>query len=274
MSERLSGLAQARVQVRAPWDEERAARVWSGVRRRQRRREVAGAVALVAVLGVGVLGAVSHWAPAPRGQARVTPVPPAASPPAPTTRVQRGGAVAGVAERDERDAATQHELTIHRPEPRRRPAPPPSWRTLAQEGDYAAAYGALHHGAPPPEDPEDLLLQADVARLSHHAAEAPAPLRRFLDRHVQDPRAPLAAFTLGRVLLDDLRDPRAAAAAFRRAAELAPSGELAEDALAREVEALSRAGDADAARERAAAYEARYPDGRRLPTVRRFGGAP
>jgi hypothetical protein len=56
-----------------------------------------------------------------------------------------------------------------------------------------------------------------------------------------DPRAPLAAFTLGRVLLRELARPREAAAAFAQARALAPRGPFVEDALAREVEAWLQA---------------------------------
>ena len=41
--------------------------------------------------------------------------------------------------------------------------------------------------------------------------------------------------------------------------------------LAREVEAWSRAGETEAARERALTYTRRYPQGHRAHAVRRFG---
>jgi transmembrane sensor len=113
---------------------------------------------------------------------------------------------------------------------------------------------------------------ASVARLSHHPAEAVPPLRRIVVNHDDDRRAPLAAFTLGRVLLEELGQPTEAADAFAKTGELAPDGALAEDALAREVEAWSRAGDLARARARADEYVRRYPAGRRLRSVRRFGG--
>ena len=50
-----------------------------------------------------------------------------------------------------------------------------------------------------------------------------------------------------------------------------PDG-LAEDALAREVEAAGRAGDKRRARALAEEFVARYPDGRRASAVRRAGG--
>jgi len=108
--------------------------------------------------------------------------------------------------------------------------------------------------------------------LSHHPTEALAPLRRVVERHAKDPRAALAAFTLGRVLLDELGQPREGAGAFARARTLAPGGPLAEDALAREVEAMSRAGEVARARSLAVEYEATYPSGARLRAVRRHGG--
>jgi transmembrane sensor len=161
-----------------------------------------------------------------------------------------------------------------RPAPRHpKPKPPePSWRNLAREGDYDQAYEAMHRSAPPRDEPEELLLAADVARLSHHPAEALDPLGKIVRDHHDDARAPLAAFTLGRVLLDDLGRPREAADAFARAESLAPAGALFEDAVAREVEAWSRAGDTNRARARAEDYLKRFPDGRRQRAVRRFGG--
>jgi transmembrane sensor len=114
------------------------------------------------------------------------------------------------------------------------------------------------------------LLVADIKRLSHHAAEAVAPLRQILRDHASDPRAPLAAFTLGRVLLDELSRPAEAAAAFAQADSLSPRGPLAEDAVARQVEALAKSGDAKGARLIAEQYVERFPHGRKLRSVRRY----
>jgi transmembrane sensor len=119
---------------------------------------------------------------------------------------------------------------------------------------------------------EDLLLEADVMRLSHHSADAIAPLQRIVRDHADDPRASLAAFTLGRVLLDELGRPREAASAFADALRLSPDGPMSEDALAREVEALSLAGDSTAAHELAEQYLRRFPAGHKARSVRTFGG--
>jgi transmembrane sensor len=146
------------------------------------------------------------------------------------------------------------------------------WRELARQGSYDEAYEHLRREGGPKDEVNDLLLAADVARLGHHPADAVAPLRQVEQAHASDPRASLAAFTLGRVLLTQLGQPAAAADAFARARALSPGGALDEDALAREVEARSRAGDASAARRLADEYLQRFPTGSRAASVRRFGG--
>jgi len=146
-----------------------------------------------------------------------------------------------------------------------------SWRPLAEGGQYEEAQRALRRAGPSAvrDDTADLLLAADAARLSGHPAEAVPYLERVLRGHASDPRAGLAAFTLGRVLLDELGRPREASEAFARARS--SGGPLAEDALAREVEAASRAGDQVHSRELALLYQRLYPNGRRSKAVARFG---
>ncbi|HJL15958.1 MAG TPA: FecR domain-containing protein [Sandaracinaceae bacterium LLY-WYZ-13_1] len=155
-----------------------------------------------------------------------------------------------------------------------RPHPPPAarWRSLAERGDFAGAHAAIVAGEPVRDVPEELMAAADAARLSGHPEQALTHLRQVLRRHPDDPRAPLAAFTLGRVLLDELGRPARAADAFARARR--SDGPLAEDALAREVEARSRAGEQATARALAQEYLRRFPEGRREPRVRGFGGLP
>jgi transmembrane sensor len=163
----------------------------------------------------------------------------------------------------------------------RTPAPPPEpvaetppipaaepkaeWRALAERGEYREAYDAMTPAKAETvrDEPAELLAAADVARLSGHAEEAIPFLERILGDHGRDPRAPLAAFTLGRILLD-LDRASDAAPAFARARRLDPTGTLAEDALAREVEAWSKAGEREKARARAIEYRAFYPEGDRV----------
>jgi transmembrane sensor len=149
-----------------------------------------------------------------------------------------------------------------------------SWRALAEEGNYSAALarlGAEGSGAVR-DTPEDLLLAADVARLGGRPDRAVASLQRVISLHPFDSRAPLAAFTLGRTLLEQLGRPREAAQAFSTARRLDRAGTLTQDALAREVESWSRAGEAQLAGERAREYLKLYPQGRRISAVKRLGG--
>jgi transmembrane sensor len=145
----------------------------------------------------------------------------------------------------------------------------------AQKARSVAAARESSPATPAPAKAEsagDLLLAADNARLAGHADQGADLLRRLLRDHRADPRAPLAAFTLGRVLLMELGRPREAAAAFAEVRQLSPMGSFAEDALAREVEALSQAGQQELAHARAQEYVRLYPGGRRVHTVRSMGG--
>ena len=153
----------------------------------------------------------------------------------------------------------------------RSPAPPapPSWQKMARAGDYKQAFAMIERtGTPVHDDPEELLLAADSARLAGQPGRAVPFLRRLTDHFPADSRAGLAAFTLGRVLLDDLGQPRDAAQAFATA--YAHGGPLAEDALAREVEAWARANDRAAAKSTATRYLDAYPTGRHAALVRKL----
>ena len=112
-----------------------------------------------------------------------------------------------------------------------------------------------------------LLADADRARLAGRFEEGASLLRRLVRDYPGDQRAPLAAFSLGRLLLGELGRPAEAARAFARARALAPVGPLAEDALAREAEAWARAKQLERARARAAEYLRAYPGGRRVADV-------
>lgn len=153
-------------------------------------------------------------------------------------------------------------------------AAPRSWRLLAEEGNFTAALARLAaEGSGAVRDtPDDLLLAADVARQGGRPERAIEPLQRLIAKHPFDPRAPLAAFTLGRTLLENLGRPREAAQAFSTARRLDRASALTQDALAREVESWSRAGESALAQERAREYLKLYPNGRRAGAVRRLGG--
>ncbi len=121
--------------------------------------------------------------------------------------------------------------------------------------------------------PDALFARADRARAAGKPEQAVATLRELRERFPHDAHAGAAAFTMGRLLLESLGRPRQAAAAFADARALARGdGMLAEDALAREVEALHAAGDAAGARARAEQYRSLYPHGLRLQIIERYGG--
>ncbi len=131
------------------------------------------------------------------------------------------------------------------------------WRALAETGKFAEAYRGLSSVAVR-DEPAELLLAADVARQSGHPADAVRYLSSILERHAKDPRASVAAFTLGR-LYESLGRPAQAAQAFHRAQSL--RGTLAGEALAHEADAWAKAGDSARARERAQQYVTQYPRG-------------
>jgi transmembrane sensor len=189
-------------------------------------------------------------------------------------RVHARGAVADLTTGDEQDFAASPLASMPGPAPHRpgNEAATPSWRLLAESGQYDEAHAVLKRAGPSAvrDETADLLLAADAARLSGHPAAAVPYLERVVRSHASDPRAGLASFTLGRVLLEELGRPREAADAFARAREA--GGPLAEDALAREVEATARAGDTVRSRELAREYQTLYPNGRRAKSVSRWGG--
>jgi transmembrane sensor len=162
-------------------------------------------------------------------------------------------------------------------EPRRgdsRPAllePPAVSPARAWQPSLAARDESRGQVAPVPTA-ESLLAAADTARSAGRRSESVALLRRLLSQHRDDARAPLAAFTLGRILLMELAQPGEAALAFAEVRALAPSGPFAEDALAREAEAWHRAGDPGKAAERAREYLRLYPYGRRAGSLQGLTG--
>ena len=122
------------------------------------------------------------------------------------------------------------------------------------------------------ESAQALLAEVDVARAEGKPERAVELLRRILSEHPRDPRASLAAFTLGRVLLNELGRPREAAAAFHEVRRRAPASQFAEDALAREVEAWNAAGEPARARALAVVYLERYPSGRHALRLKALAG--
>ena len=188
------------------------------VRRRRRRRALILALGFLAMGGTGYAFSLAWRVP------RMETTPPPTSPP------------------PARPSATTDSLPPPPPQaptaaspPRAAPPPTPA---VAPRPQPAAAPARV---AGVPETVDALLAAADAARLQGRPANAVAPLTAILTRFPSDPRAPIAAFQLGRVLDDDLHDHAAASAAFSRALALDPRGPLAPDAAARARAALDRA---------------------------------
>jgi transmembrane sensor len=125
---------------------------------------------------------------------------------------------------------------------------------------------------PAASDVDDLLDEADQARLDGRIDDALSLIERALADAPDPTHEAAAAFTLGRVRAR-LGEHERAAQAFARARLAAPDGTLAEDALAREVEAWARAGHRQRAQDAARLYRSRYPNGRRSKMVHQFGAA-
>jgi hypothetical protein len=151
--------------------------------------------------------------------------------------------------------------------------PPESAKATGDASVVAAVPRDTSGGRAEPQTAETLFASADKARKEGRPEQALGFLRAITDRHPTDPRAPLAAFTRGRVLLESLNRPREAAQAFAQARALSGRrSALAEDSLAREVEAYAAAGESSLARDRAELYRRNYPKGLRLHQVIRSGG--
>ncbi|MEM6733482.1 MAG: hypothetical protein AAF658_18125, partial [Myxococcota bacterium] len=147
-----------------------------------------------------------------------------------------------------------------------------SWQKLVETGQHDAAFEALQSsGGDVRNEVNQLMLAADAARLSGHPKDAVVYLERVVEQHSSDARAPVAAFTLGNMYMRALRDRQKATEMFQKTRQLAPEGPLAGDALAREVEAWARLGNADRARALAVEYLREYPKGSQVSAVKRFG---
>ncbi len=135
------------------------------------------------------------------------------------------------------------------------------WRVRMHKGDARGAYALLKAEKPALSTLDDLMLAADAAR----RAGDPRVAANYLEQALRDhagPRSAVVAFTLGRILRDELHKPAAAAQAFMKV-QTSQDAPLMADALAREVEAWQAAGSHERAKERAKLYVQRYPSGER-----------
>lgn len=143
------------------------------------------------------------------------------------------------------------------------------YRKHVARRDYRGAYALLaQHPTLAGDTVKDLLVAADVARLSEHPAAAVPYLQRIVREHPRDERAPMAAFTLGRTL-SGLGRTREAMDMFGRVRSAWPSSALGEDALLRQAEAAAKLGDFATAARLSQVYDRDYPQGRRRAEIRR-----
>lgn len=151
-----------------------------------------------------------------------------------------------------------------------------AWRARALRGDFAGAYRRLGvrglRDAARGASAEDVLLLADVARRSGHPADAMPLYDQLVRSSPGDVRAPVAAFTLGRLQLEG--SPAAAADSFAFVRAHPAAAALREDATALEAEAAARAGQPSRARRVAGEYLERFPEGRRADAMRPLAEAP
>jgi transmembrane sensor len=165
-------------------------------------------------------------------------------------------------------------LTVHEPESASGlPEPASARETVVLEGPPSGKASAPQPASASTVKPpgfDELIAAADAQRRRGDFRGAEASLKSLLASAPDGKRGALAAFTLGKLELDNLGDPQRAAAAFARAVSLGPPAAIAEDALARLVEAEGRAGQLERARADARAYQKRYPNGRRSYAVGRW----
>ena len=157
------------------------------------------------------------------------------------------------------------------------PAAPPAQEAPAGQTDWRAEFAGGRYerriapsarracaARPREASLNKLLALADVARLSSHPSDAVSPLTRIMDSFSASPQAAAAAFTLGRLFLDQLRAPAQAARAFERAIAMHPPHAFLEDCHARLVHAFLRANQREKAAHAVARYRALFPTGDHL----------
>jgi transmembrane sensor len=152
----------------------------------------------------------------------------------------------------------------------------PRWQSLARDGRFAEAYRlAVARGLDEQLgslESADLVLLGDAARLSGETGVARRAYGEARHRFAGGEAASRAAFHLGR--LDSLAGQHVSASRWYESylAE-APGGPLAAAALGRLLEARLKAGDVSEAKNVAARYLSRYPEGPHADDARNVLGA-
>ena len=147
-------------------------------------------------------------------------------------------------------------------------AEPAEWEKLAEAGDFRAAKAVLDREggferAAARASASQLLVLADIARAAGSREHAAQALKRVLSSYVSAPEAPLAAWTLGN-LLEQAGDRAGADEAYATYRRLSPTGDFAEDAAARQVDAALSQGNLELAARALEEYSQNFPKGRRV----------
>jgi tetratricopeptide (TPR) repeat protein len=147
------------------------------------------------------------------------------------------------------------------------------WEKLAEAGDFRAAKDALDREggferAAQRSSASQLMVLADIARASGSREQAAQALKRVLSAYSSAPEAPVAAWTLGN-LLEQAGDRAGAADAYATYRRLSPTGDFAEDAAARQVDAALSQGNLELGRRTLEEYAQNFPKGRRLAELRK-----
>jgi hypothetical protein len=140
-----------------------------------------------------------------------------------------------------------------------------TWRSLAKKGQYAEAIAMVNNAErlkiTTSGSSRDLMLLGDAARFSNNTNLALDVYKTVRKRFPKSAESQRAAFTLGRIQLEQKRNAKQAARWFEICYRDNRHGTIAREAAGRLIEALERAGDLERARSAAREYYKRYPTG-------------
>ena len=282
MAERSGELERAGALIRGDWDAQRIERTLRSAKRRRVKRIATRSIVAGSCLGLALFLALPS---SPKPAVEVAHVAPAGAP----TVVYENKPDSSLKVADKRSRADAPNLrdagaNEAKEEPVRRHKarvqwassatgkPQTDWRERMQAGDARGAYAVLKDSKPKLSTIDDLMLAADAARRAGDPQAASVFLEQALHEH-QGPRTAVVAFTLGRILRDELHRPGPAALAFMKV-QATQDAPLAADALAREVEAWQGSGAKERAKQRAKLYVERYPSGERRAWMDRLLATP
>jgi hypothetical protein len=205
--------------------------------------------------------------PVARPAAAVEPAPfPTEQPRAPRARKSRA--------LDAREPAELSKLATPEVHVPAQPVPSPlsGWEQLADAEKFVEARDALEaHGGfavvVQSATASQLMTLTDIARATGGRDHAILALRRVVEAFPEAAVAPEAALTLGN-LLEQSGDGAGAAEAYALYRRLSPSGDFAEDALARQVDSALAQGNVEELVRLVAQYENDFPNGPRLEEFR------